>query len=63
MRVQVDHDQCEGHGRCQLVAPAVFELREDDLSYVRVSEVPDDLTPLVERAIRWCPKQAISWFT
>lgn len=61
MQVRVDHDQCEGHGKCQAAAPGVFELRDDDLSYVLVEEVPQALREQVERAIRLCPKQAIQW--
>lgn len=61
MKVQVNHDLCEGHGKCQASAPEVFELRDDDLSYVLVADVSEELKPKVERAIRLCPRQAISW--
>lgn len=61
MKVQVNHDFCEGHGKCQAAAPEVFELRDDDLSHVLVDEVTEELKPKVERAIRLCPRQAISW--
>lgn len=59
MKVAVDHDVCEGHGKCQQAAPAVFELRDDDLSYVLMDDVPESLRPDVEKAIRLCPRQAI----
>ena len=61
MKVQVNHDKCEGHGKCEMAAPEVFELRDDDLSYVLVDDVSEELKPKVERAIRLCPRQAISW--
>ena len=61
MKVQVNHEKCEGHGKCELAAPEVFELRPDDLSYVLLDNVPEELAPKVERAIRLCPRQAISW--
>ena len=61
MKVQVNHDKCEGHGKCQQAAPEVFELRDDDLSYVLVDDVSEELKAKVERAIRLCPRQAISW--
>jgi ferredoxin len=47
--------------KCQLAAPAVFEVGEDDLSHVLQDDVPQDQVTAVERAIRVCPKQAISW--
>lgn len=61
MKVTVSHDRCEGHGKCQMAAPEVFELRDDDFSYVLVDDVPPELVEKVERAIRLCPRQAIAW--
>jgi ferredoxin len=61
MRVEVNHDVCEGHGKCVMTAPEVFDLRDDDLSYVLVDDVPEILKPKVERAIRLCPRAAIRW--
>jgi ferredoxin len=60
MRVRVDPDLCEGHGKCQQQAPAVFELRDDDLSYVLIDEIPESERENVERAVRLCPRQAIA---
>ncbi len=59
MKVRVDHDLCEGHMRCQNAAPEVFEVRDDDRSYVLIEEPGEDLRPKVERAARLCPRQAI----
>ena len=61
MKVVVNPDLCEGHGKCQMAAPEVFELRDDDLSYVLIDEIPEDLKEKVDRAIRLCPRQAIAW--
>ena len=61
MKVEVSHDRCEGHGKCQMAAPEVFELRDDDLSYVLIDDVPEGLRAKVEQAIRLCPRQAIDW--
>jgi ferredoxin len=60
-RVQVDQDRCEGNARCVASAPDVFELRDDDLSYVILDPVPAGQLDAVERAIRLCPRQAIAW--
>ncbi|MCA9821911.1 MAG: ferredoxin [Dehalococcoidia bacterium] len=61
MKVEVNHDVCEGHGKCEMAAPEVFELRDDDLSYVLVDEVAPALKEKVDRAIRLCPRAAIRW--
>ncbi len=60
MRVVVDFDLCESNAVCMVVAPEVFEVRDDDFLYV-LDETPDEaLRPKVEEAVRRCPKQAIA---
>ena len=62
MKVHIDHDICEGQEKCVLTAPEVFEFHEDeDQSFVKLDEVPLNLRPRVDEAIRLCPRQAISW--
>lgn len=63
MKVYVDPDVCEGHGKCQEAAPGIFELRDDDLSYVLVDQVPAEFVEAARRAIKLCPRQAISEVT
>lgn len=60
MKVVVDHDLCEGHSRCQEAAPEVFEVRDDDKSYLRMENPSEALRPKIEQAVRICPRQAIS---
>ena len=59
MRIVVDHNLCEGNGRCAEVAPQVFELRDDDRSYVLIDSLPDDLRARTQLATTLCPRQAI----
>jgi ferredoxin len=60
MRAVVNEDMCEGHGKCQMAAPEVFELGDDDISRVKLDPVPAELREKVERAARLCPRQAIN---
>jgi ferredoxin len=60
LKATVDHDLCEGHSRCQSAAPEVFEVRDDDKSYVLMDKIPEELRDKVERAARLCPRQAIT---
>ena len=60
MRVIVDYDRCEGHGRCVLTVPEVFSLGEDDQSHVLIEHPGEELRPKIEQAVRLCPRQAIS---
>ena len=59
MRVVVDHNLCEGNGRCVEVASGIFELREDDRSYVLEEQPPHSLRAKVDLAVSLCPRQAI----
>jgi ferredoxin len=59
MKVVVDHNLCEGNARCNELAPEVFELRDDDRSYVLMEEPPPSLRTKVELAVSHCPRQAI----
>ena len=61
MKVRVNLDLCEGHGRCAAAAPRVFRLGENDQSEVLLEDVGAELVEQVNRAIRICPRQAISW--
>lgn len=61
MRVEVNPDLCEAHGKCEAAAPEVFELGDGDLSRVLIDDVPPNLREKVDRAIRLCPRQAIRW--
>ncbi len=60
MRVVVNWDACESNALCQAAAPEVFEVRDDDNMYVLLEEIPEELRPKVEEAVRRCPKQALS---
>lgn len=61
MKVTVNHEVCEGHGKCVASAPEVFVLGDDELARVIVDEVPEELKAKVDKAIRLCPRQAINW--
>jgi ferredoxin len=59
MRVLVDHSLCEGNGRCVEAAPGIFQVRDDDRSYVLEEQPPESLRAKVALAVRLCPRQAI----
>lgn len=60
MRVIVDYDQCESNALCMGAAPAVFEVRDDDVLYVLQAEPGEELWDQVRAAARACPKTAIT---
>ena len=60
MKVNIDETLCEGHSKCMDATEVVFEVRDDDLSHVLVEEVPQEEEANVLRAVRTCPRAAIS---
>jgi ferredoxin len=63
-QVVIDQEICQGHGKCYLFVPEVFEVA-DDYGHGRAYRSPDDadapLRSRVEAAIRNCPEDAIAW--
>ncbi|HWC35462.1 MAG TPA: ferredoxin [Mycobacteriales bacterium] len=60
MRVRIDHDKCQGHGRCYTLAPALFG--EDDEGTGQVigsGDVPDDQVAAAHLAEANCPESAV----
>lgn len=60
MKVDVDWDLCESNAVCMGIAPAVFELGDDDMLTILQPEVAPENEDLVRDAVRQCPRQAIS---
>ena len=60
MKVEVDPDLCIGDGICTDICPDVFEMRDDDLAYVKTQgDVPADLEDCCKEACDACPVEAI----
>ena len=59
MRVIVDGVLCEGNAVCTEVAPAIFELGDDEKAHVLVEGPGEARRAEVETAVRRCPRRAI----
>lgn len=60
MRVVVDQDKCVGSGQCVLLAPDVFDQRDEDGIVVLLRDNPPAaLYDDVRQAARLCPALAI----
>ncbi|MFI6325010.1 ferredoxin [Nonomuraea sp. NPDC050556] len=60
MKVQIDSERCQGHGRCYDLAPDLFG--EDDEGYGNVAGdgiVPADKERTARLAVSNCPERAI----
>jgi ferredoxin len=60
MRVLVNYDLCEGNARCVRIAPAVFQVDDEDRLHLLVEQPSEDQRDAVETAIATCPRQALS---
>jgi ferredoxin len=61
LRVHIDPDVCQGHTLCNMAAPHLFLLREEDgHAYVADPEVAPEDEELVRRAVASCPEGAIT---
>jgi ferredoxin len=60
VRVIVDHDACESNGLCEGIAPEIFQLGPTGELQLLQEFPGDELRDKVQRAIRTCPKQALS---
>jgi ferredoxin len=60
MKVAVEQDKCVASGQCVLLAPDVFDQRDEDGSVVLLQENPPaELHDDVREAARVCPALAI----
>lgn len=60
MRVSIDPDRCQGHGRCYDLAPELFH--DDDEGYGKVNgdgTVPADRVQQARKAAANCPERAV----
>ena len=58
--VEVDGERCQGHNRCMVACPEVFESNELGYAVVKSHEVGPDLEPQVRLAEADCPENAIT---
>lgn len=66
MQLRVDWDRCQGHGKCYLTAPDLFEPNDDDewgrpdVLQPTIDAADGETVGLAEIAVSGCPEQAIT---
>lgn len=58
-KVTIDDSTCQGHGRCAMIAPDVFDVDDLGKGVVLVDEVGAAELTDVEEAALSCPENAI----
>jgi ferredoxin len=65
MRIKLDSEKCQGHGRCYSLAPSLFESDDEGYSVLIGGEnnerdVPPELEREARLAVDNCPEFAIT---
>jgi ferredoxin len=61
MKITLDRDACQGHNRCYLLAPEVFDVDDEGYALVRIDgDVPAELEEKARLAAENCPEYAIT---
>jgi ferredoxin len=61
MRIRYDRAACQGHNRCYLLAPELFDVDDEGYAILLVDgEVPADLQGKARLAADNCPEYAIT---
>lgn len=60
MRIRLDRDACQGHGRCYMLAPDLFD--SDDVGHcvLLVDEVPAGREADARSGVENCPERALT---
>ncbi|HEY8466892.1 MAG TPA: ferredoxin [Solirubrobacterales bacterium] len=58
IKVHVDMNLCQSHGECEIVAPEIFELGDDDVLRWK-EEIDPSLLEKAREAAEACPMTAI----
>lgn len=60
MRVVADEDLCETNELCVRSCSEVFLVGDDGRLTILMDPIPEDLRSRVEKAVRSCPRQALT---
>ena len=60
MKVSLDRERCQGHGRCYVLAPAVFGADDEGYGLVISEEVAPEQREAARKGAGNCPEDAIT---
>ena len=60
VRVSIESAKCQGHGRCAIIAPDVFDTDDLDKGTVLLDPCPEQFRAAAEEAVFTCPESAIT---
>ena len=62
MRIILDNEKCQGHGRCYALASDLFDSDDEGYAVLRIegTDVPPELESAAQLAADNCPEYAIT---
>jgi ferredoxin len=60
MRIRLDPEACQGHGRCYSLAPDLFDADDYGHCVLLVESVPAERAADATSAVENCPEQALA---
>ena len=60
MSLSIDPTKCQGHGRCAIVSPDIFDIDDDGFGVVLNPDPGPERDSEIGAAIGSCPEQAIT---
>ena len=60
MKLHLDRDLCQGHGRCYGIAPDLFECDDEGYAVLLAEDVPAGNEPDAQLCADNCPEYAIT---
>lgn len=60
MRIRIERDACQGHCRCAMTYPEIFDVDDEAKAFVHVDHIPPEWEHKARMAIANCPEHAIS---
>ena len=60
MKIKYSRDACQGHNRCYMLAPELFDVDDEGYAILLIDgDVPDDLKEKAQLTVDNCPEFAI----
>lgn len=60
MHIRLDAERCQGHGRCYVLAPDLFDADDYGHCVLLVDEIPAGREDDARSGVENCPEQALS---
>jgi ferredoxin len=60
VRIHLDPDLCQGHGRCYTLAPGLFDADDQGHCILLAEDVPDGEEEAARTGVLNCPEQALT---